>query len=374
MRILQLNSGREINGAVIHTYLLTQQLVRLGHHVSVICRPGSWLVPKLAELGVSYLESTMDRRVSELRRVAEFAKRESTEVFHTHMSRAHMFGLLLRTSTGIPCVATAHHRLFQLHWWLNDFVIANSEATRSFHIRYNRVSPHRIKTVYCASDLQQFSSVAPELRQSIRQRYRLLPDQPLIGAVGEVVQRKGHIHLLRALPRILAARPDARVMLVGDFDRKKKEVRAIRHFLARNELYRKVFWAGKQQHVPGYMSAMDICVVPSLEEPLGLVAMEAQAAGLPVIASSTGGLTEIVSHEQSGLLVSRGDADAIAGSVLRLLDNPAWAAELAARGQRQATANFSLPRLTEQVAAILHDVREDRGGRRGELWICGTEH
>ncbi len=356
MRILQLNSGREINGAVLHTYLLTREFVRLGHDVSVICRPGSWLIPKLADLGVRHVESSMERRVAELRRVANIVRRERIEVLHTHMSRAHMFGLLLRTMTAVPCVATAHHRRFQLHWWLNDFVIANSDATREFHIRYNRVRPSRIKTVYCASDLERFGSRTPDARHEIRRRYRLDAAQPLIGVVGEVVQRKGHIHLLRALPRILLARPDARVMFVGDFDRQKKYTRELRSYLVKNRLFQRVIWTGKQQDVPKFMAAMDVCVVPSLEEPLGLVALEAHAAKVPLIVSATGGLTEIVEHERNGLLVPRGDAVAIARGVLRLLGDPGLAARMAELGKSQTLERFCLSRLTDDVAEILQQV------------------
>jgi glycosyltransferase involved in cell wall biosynthesis len=175
----------------------------------------------------------------------------------------------------------------------------------------------------------------------------------LIGVVGQVVRRKGQIYLLRALPEILAARPDVRCLLVGDFDRRQDYTRMLRSYLARHKLYRRVIWAGKQQQVPAFMAALDVCVVPSLEEPLGLVALEAQAAGVPLVATATGGLTEVVAHEHNGLIVTPRDAAAIARGVLRLLDQPRLAATLAAQGRCDVLARFSLPKLTQDVADIL---------------------
>lgn len=65
----------------------------------------------------------------------------------THLSRAHFFGVLLRAASGVPCVATAQSRHFQLHWMFNDLVIAVSEATRLYHQRWNRVPSERILTI-----------------------------------------------------------------------------------------------------------------------------------------------------------------------------------------------------------------------------------
>src|SRR5690606_27641860 len=123
VRILQLNSGTEINGAIMHTYLLSLQLRELGHEVSVVCRPGYWLWKHLEGTGVERVPSQMVRRPWEIWRIARYVRRRQIDVIHTHMSRAHMFGLLLRMATSVPCVATAHNRHFQLHWRWNDFVI-----------------------------------------------------------------------------------------------------------------------------------------------------------------------------------------------------------------------------------------------------------
>lgn len=360
MRILQLNSGREVNGALVHTYLLVRQLVDLGHEVSVLCRPGFWLWDKLDGLPIERIGSLMNRRWSEIRRVANIVREREIDVLHTHMSRAHMFGILLKVLTGVPCVATAHHRHLQLHWRWNDFVIANSEATRRYQIRVNRVPDSRIRTVYCSSDLSRFESVSPAIRKSTRRELGIRDDRPLIGVVGEVVPRKGHIHLFRALPRILEAFPNARLAILGRFKRHEPTTSELRRFLVEHELFKRVIWIGRRNNVPDFMAAMDVCVVPSIEEPLGLVAIEAHAAGTPLVVANTGGLIEIVEHEVNGLVVPVKNPDAIADAVLRLLRDRELCARLVAQGRLSVSQRFAPNLLTSQIVDVLRHVSAQR--------------
>ncbi len=343
---------------MVHTDLLVRQLVELGHEVTVLCRPGYWLWDKLDGLPIERIGSIMHRRLSEIRRVAAIVRERRIDVMHTHMSRAHMFGILLKVATGVPCVATAHHRHLQLHWRWNNFVIANSEATRQFQIRVNRVPASRIRTVYCSSDLERFESVVPAMRKSTRRELGIVDDRPLLGVIGEVVPRKGHIHLFRALPRIAAAFPDFKLAILGRFKRHEPTTRQLRRFLVEHELFKRVIWVGRRNNVPDFLAAMDICVVPSIEEPLGLVAIEAQAAGTPVIVTNTGGLVEIVQDGFNGLVVPSKNSDAIAEAVIRLLRDRPLRATLVDSGRRNVNDRFSPNLLTSQIVDVLRQVSQ----------------
>jgi glycosyltransferase involved in cell wall biosynthesis len=104
------------------------------------------------------------------------------------------------------------------------------------------------------------------------------------------------------------------------------------------------------------MSAMDICIVPSIEEPLGLVAIEAHAAGTPVVVSNTGGLVEIVRDQHNGLVVPPKDHDAIADAVFRLLGDPELRERMVANGRRSVRERFAPQVLTDQVVDVLRGV------------------
>ena len=107
----------------------------------------------------------------ENRRIAELVRRRRVDVIHTHMSRAHFFGVLLRWWSGVPCVATAHSRHFQLFCRFNDRVIAVSEPTRRYHQRWNRVSPNRMLTIPNFIEPQCLTAVRSEDRRSLGVRY-----------------------------------------------------------------------------------------------------------------------------------------------------------------------------------------------------------
>lgn len=148
MRIMQIVSGAGVNRAITHCLLLTRELARRGHRVTLVCRPGAWIARQLAVDPVDLIESDLRRwPLDELRRIAALARERRIEVVHTHMSRAHSFGVLLRWTSGLPCVATAQSRHVQLHWMFNDRVIAVSDTTRRFHGSYNLVRADRIVTI-----------------------------------------------------------------------------------------------------------------------------------------------------------------------------------------------------------------------------------
>jgi len=355
VRILQINSGQHLNGALVHTLLLSRELIAQGHDVHVVCHPQHWLWQQCQAHDIPCFGSTMRRRWSEIRRVSQYARQQQIQVIHTHMSRAHFFGVLLRSATGLPCVATAHSCHFQLHWWWNDFVIANSEATRRYHLRYNFVPQDRIRTIHCTSDLEQFHLMTATDRKTLRDQVGLENDRLILGIVGEVTPRKGHRELFQALPELRQRFPSLQVWVVGRADRKSRYVQQLRRFLHQQRIWGCVKWWGRRANVPHWMAAMDILLVPSLAEPLGLVALEGQAVGIPVVVSDVGGLPEIVQHEANGLVVPVGQPTAILRAVTRLADDPALANRLTAAG-RENTSRFSLDRLTREVAECLQQV------------------
>jgi len=145
MKILQITSGQDANDATRHCMTLAEDLTERGHEVTVACRPNAWIADRAAQAGLAtHLTDLRCWPLAEVRCTARYAMEQGVELIHTHMSRAHTFGILLRFATGVPCVATAHSRRIQWHWMFNDLVIAISEKARRFHETYNLVRPDRI--------------------------------------------------------------------------------------------------------------------------------------------------------------------------------------------------------------------------------------
>ncbi len=355
MHILQIISGREVNGAVTYVRFLTEQLLAAGHQVSILHRHRSW-IGRRKVAGTRYFHSELNRTPRELFRIAKLVRQQKIDLVHTHMSRAHFFGVLLKYAARIPVVATAHSCTFQLHWMFNDFVIANSRSTLEFQRRFNRVSARRSDTIYCFTNLKRFGQVPPGRRQEVRSQLRVAPDDFLIGVVGQIGPRKGQQYLLQCLPELMERIPGIKVALVGEYWKIWPYVRRMRAFQMRHRLFGRIRWLGRRGSIENYMNAFDLCVVPSVREPLGLVALESLAAGTPVVATDTGGLPEIIDHEYNGLLVPRRDTRQLTDAIIRLANDPRERQRMGQRGKAMVDQQFHPEVLTGQVLEVYRRV------------------
>ena len=357
LRILQIVSGRNVNGAVLYCKLLSEHLVERGHKVTVLFREGSWIEKQFNDSAVGQMTSNLKRfPTGELSRIAAWVRRNDIDVIHTHMSSGHTFGILLKMMSGIPVVATAHTRSFQLHWRLNDFVIANSDATFNFQRRVNFVPAQRMQTVHCFPDLERCREIPERGIRAARKRLHLKGGEFVVGVVGEVVPRKGHIYLFRALSRMVEAIPNLRLAVIGRFSRHEPCAQMLRKHLIKEGLFRRVRWLGIRQSVHYFLKVCDLTVVPSIEEPLGLVAIESLATGTPVVATNVGGLPEIVQHEKTGLLVPAHDSNAIADAVIRMASDEQFRIQTAEAGRKLMYQKFDADNLTRQVEEIFDQV------------------
>jgi len=148
LRIAQFLSHSGINGVVTSVLPLLPELVGLGHAVMLVHRPGAWIADALAGSGVSLaaspLRSTREAIADLKTRLRDFG----ADVIHTHGGSAHKLGAILRMTTDMPVVATAHSRHIEFYWAFNNRIIAPSPATaaRSTAMVPMRSSPCRTAT------------------------------------------------------------------------------------------------------------------------------------------------------------------------------------------------------------------------------------
>lgn len=166
---------------------------------------------------------------------------------------------------------------------------------------------------------------------------RPAPNPPVIGFVGRLVDQKGCEYMLRAAPRVLASVPAARFVIVGDGPERPKLEALAREL----NIPGSIEFAGYDPHPAQRMRSMTALAVPSIYEPLGMVALEAMASGLPVIGSAVGGIPEAVEDGKTGLLVPARDPDALATAIIRVLESPQIASAMGEAGRRRAQSRFS---------------------------------
>jgi glycosyltransferase involved in cell wall biosynthesis len=189
-------------------------------------------------------------------------------------------------------------------WDASCFAI--SDAVGGFAVRTLGTPPERTRILYNGVDIREITAVSPSERQRIRSGFGIAADAPVVGVIGRFCAEKGQEHFIEALPQLLSAMPDTKVLLVGEGDRRGHCQRLV----SRMGLETVVKFTGFRCDIPAILQALDVVAVPSLKEGLSFVALEAMAAGKPVVASAVGGLPEIVRPGQTGLLAASGDMQA----------------------------------------------------------------
>jgi glycosyltransferase involved in cell wall biosynthesis len=214
-------------------------------------------------------------------------------------------------------------------------VLAVSKATGRAQAR---VRPSRaIRVVYPGISLDQFDADVLPPTETLRRTLGLPADRRLIGIFGRLQAWKGVHVLIDAMPKVLEYNPDAYCVVVGGTHSLEPNYPdQLREQIRRLGLENHVALKGLQADVPQWMKAVDIVVHASLNEPFGIVLLEAMALGKPMIAGSAGGPAEVVTHGEDGLLVPYGDVGCLSGSLLRLLDDPALAARLGESARHRA--------------------------------------
>lgn len=190
-------------------------------------------------------------------------------------------------------------------------------------------------------DTVRFAPPTNEAKRAARAQLGLHDSTRIVGFVGRLVPQKGLPHIL-ALAASLAGEPDVSVVIVGDGPLRKDFEDKIAEMRLKN-----VILAGETVAVEETMGAFDMTVVTSEWEPFGIVGIESQSMGIPVVAIDVGGLSEVIVDGITGVLVPRGDIHSLRANVGRLLDDPQQRQTLGAAGRARVVEEFD-SRLTSK--------------------------
>lgn len=194
----------------------------------------------------------------------------------------------------------------------------------------------------------------PPDRSGVRAELGLPPDARLAVVAGRLMRRKGLDTFIQGLAQVAPDFPDLHGLIVGQPDFLEPEIEAeLRGLAGRLGVAGRLCFTGFRQDIPRLLLAADLlCFVPAQPEPFGRTVIEGMAAGLPVIAAATGALPDLVSAEETGLLVPPADPAALAAALRRLLSAPDLAATMGQAGRRQAGQRFGIEQQTAELAAI----------------------
>ncbi len=329
------------------------------------------LLAKAREIGVelhAVPRSWGSRALTGLPQLMRRLRAQRPAVFHAHLNwpLACTGGLAAAALVGTPAViATAHlfvdvpqgpfhYARQQILATAADRTIAVSRDVAARFLRRFGLTPAKLRVVPNGIDLTRFDRPRPGVNQA---PWKAMAGRPVVLTVARLDRQKGHVHLLEAAALV----PEATFVLAGDGpERGALESRAGELGLAD-----RVFFLGYRTDVPALLSSCDLFVLPSLFEGLPLAVLEAMAAGKPVIASAIGGVDEVVTHGDTGLLVPPANPPALAGAIRAVLASPLLASRLASAARARVEREFSVEAMVRNVTRIYDEVLSRSAGLRG---------
>jgi glycosyltransferase involved in cell wall biosynthesis len=184
-------------------------------------------------------------------------------------------------------------------------------------------------------------------------RYGWPSDAVIIGITGQMLAAKGHEDLIEAARLICAEEPRARFVVGGKLE--GRFYQSLNERITAHNITERVVFTGWQPNVSDFFAGIDIAAVPSRqEEGFGLVAIEAMATGVPVVATESGGLHDIVQHENNGLFVGKAQARQLAGALLLLIRSPELRGRLGAQSRRTVEEAFDLRKQVQLLERYLN--------------------
>jgi glycosyltransferase involved in cell wall biosynthesis len=376
VRVVEVMATGTNGGAQEHVYSLLTRMDPNRYDVRVVSLSHGSSIRRLEKAGIAV--DVIDEPDDHLavRALAELLAPLEPEVVHNHMFRAEVVGtkaalLLGEQGCRRPAVISTVHSsrvrcvddrqaLRQLTPLMDRLIVVSKAIERKIRDEGRVGAP--VSLIYNGVDLQRYNHQQPCC--TLHDDYRIPEASPVVGVVARLEAEKGHRTLIDAWPLVLAAHPEAWLLIVGEgSERNSLEGQAASLGIADH-----IVFTGRREDVPAVTAALDVAVLPSYREAQGLSVLEAMALSRPVVASNVGGIPEMIEDGVSGLLVPPGDCDALAAAIVRLLSDHPFADMMAKRGHDLVHERFCIEWMTSQVESIYDEaaikLRTSAGVRR----------
>ena len=289
--------------------------------------------------------------------------RERPVIVHTHTSKPGILGRCAAKLAGVPTIVhTPHGHVFYGHFgpltsrffvlverlmaFITDRMIALAEGERNDYIAFSVSNPDRIVTIHSGVEIDRYMTVEVNVEDK-KKSLGLNPKGLVVGTVGWLLPIKGPMYLLKAMGCLWRSHPEIQLVFVGKGELEEK----LREETFRMGVSDRVTFLGWRDDIPEIMQVLDIFVLPSLNEGMGRVLVEAMAAGKPIVASRVGGIPDLVRDGQNGLLVGPGDINGLSLAIRKLLIDRKMRDEMGRRGRTMAL-DFGVEKMVEKIDAL----------------------
>ena len=356
MRLLFVANHLNVGG--ISSYLLTlaSGLQQNGHQV-YLASSGGELEAKFVQAGITLIKVPLKTKNETSYKILfsflilkKVIREFNIDLIHSQSRTTQVLADLLSRALAKPHIFTCHgffkpkifRRIFGC--W-GQAVIAISQQVKEHLIADFKLPDSKISVVHNGIDTKNFGDFSA--REKIRKDLEL-QDAFLVGIIARLSDVKGHLYLIRAMRRVIETSPTARLLIIGEGKMKDALIKEVE----RVGINQQVIFVPAVKNTREMLSAMDIFVMPSLQEGLGLALMEAMAQGIPVAGSAVGGIKTLIQDKFNGLLVKPADVSALEQAIITLLKDPALRQSLGARGREFIIKNFSKEEMVQKTEIV----------------------
>ena len=358
MNILILTNHLNIGGITRYVLNLSYGLKKHGHRIFVGSLPG-WGENILKENKISFLKLPLKTKSIFSPRIIlayfilkKFIQREHIQLIHAQTRITQFLAYFLSARLNIAYICTFHgfyrpHLMRRMLPCLGDLTIAISNVVGQHLIKDFNLDKRNLRVIY--------NSVCPEFNKSINSDYSYLKGSPTLGIIARLSEEKGHTVLFSALRLLIKDYPEAKLLVIGS-GRKEKELKG---WVNREKLTNQVIFLGNIPHIGSLFKIMDIAILPSVFEGLGFSILEAQANGVPVVASSIGGINEIIKNRETGILVEPNNPDELYRGIKLVLEDVSLREKIVSNAKQQIKEKFSLETMISKVESVYKELIKD---------------
>jgi len=357
---IHVDTARTWRGGQRQVLLTVLGLRERGHRTVLIAHPEGELAGRASE-GHDLIRLAPRAEVDlhagwKLSRIIKDMRPDVVHAHDPHAVALSSLALSFLTSGKCPRLVASRRVAFHLkghafsRWKYHqvDCFIAASNAIHQMLIG-DGIEPSHVVTVYEGIDLHR---VQAEPAANIHAEFWLPKQAPIVGAVAALTQEKGHKYLIEAAALVVREVPDARFVILGEGELRPALERQVKEL----HLDKHVVLPGFRADILSFIRSFDLFVMSSLFEGLGTSLLDAMALSKATVASDTGGIPEVVSHGETGLLVPPRDASELASAIAKLLKDPDRRERMGNAGLERVKRLFSADQMVEKTLEVYRNL------------------
>lgn len=367
LKVLHIDSEKGWSGGETQVKALMDHLRQNDFTNAIACPDNSVIAKTCLGDGYKIFEVRMRNSVDilSIMKLAKVMKAFTPDIVHMHASKAHFLGLWAVWLARMECVTVVTRRMdYKLrkaffmrfsYSWKIDKVVAISKGVQNA-LEASGVKKDQIEVIHSGIDLSPFDK--ENNGNAIRKGFGIQTDAKVIGIVGSLVKRKGHKYTLLAMPEILRTIPNVMLLIAGDGP-KRGELEDAAKYLG---IDKHVIFMGRTERIPEVLAGLDLLLLPSWAEGLGISILEGMAMNLPIIGTTVGGIPDAVHDQVNGFLVPPRDSGAIAKRSIQILTDTELSARMGREGRALVQEQFSASLMAERNRALYFRLLKDKWG------------